>query len=71
MAQRLFQEYKIYGKYQEQHGDKVVPLQALSFEKYWHYDAEYKARDYLLYHFQLHKREGAAVYLAADAVCGD
>ena len=65
-----FEEHEIDGEHQKENGYEVVPLQALSFEKNRYYYAEHKARDNLLYHLELHKRERAAVYVAAYAVGG-
>lgn len=46
----------------------MVPLELLSLEEDVGYDAEHNEGDDFLYDFQLHQREGSAVFDEADAV---
>jgi len=64
----LLHEHKIDGAYYQQEGEYVIPMQVLSLKKYVGDNCEHSEADALLYNFELHKGERAAVALKAYAV---
>ena len=67
----LLYKYKVHCEYQQYEGYNVVPRECFALEAEGDDCSEYDDGDCLLNNFQLHKREGAAVNLRADAVGGD
>ena len=67
----LLYKNKVYCKNQQYKGHDVIPCECFSLETECYNCSEYDDGDCLLNNFQLHKREGAAVNIRADAVGGD
>lgn len=67
MCGRLL-EYEIHSKHKTNESRKVVPVQLLSVKEKVGDDAEDEQRNNLLYHFELHQREGTAIALESYAI---
>lgn len=65
---RRLLKYEIHRKHKTNESGKVVPVQLLSVEEEVGDDAENDQRDNLLYHLELHQREGAAVAFKSYAI---
>ena len=61
-------KHKVDGGDEAAEGGEMVPVQALALEEDVGDDGEDDERHALLYHFELHEGEGAAVGLEPDAV---
>lgn len=67
MCGRLL-EYEIHSKHKTHESRKVIPMQLLSVKEKVGDDAEDDQRYNLLYHFELHQREGTAIALESYAI---
>lgn len=71
MGEGLVFKGEIDGADEEEEGDHVVPAEVGVLEENEGKDDEDYQCDNFLHHFELDKREGTAVAIEADAVCGN